>query len=439
MRIDFAFTRQWHLAAALCASMVLGATHAQPAGVARFKFEFGPGPVSPGYIQVLPTMIYSTTAGFGFEPGADLQAIDRGSGDSLHGGLIASATPFFFSVAVPEGNFKVTVKLGDPRIATDNTIYAELRRLMLERVTTEPGTLETRSFIVNVRRPEISGGRAVRLKDREHTTEAWAWDDRLTIEFNGSHPSVITLEIEKVDVPTIYLLGDSTMCDQPREPFNSWGQMLTRFLKPAVAVANHAESGESVSGALAALRFDKIWSEMKKGDYLFVQFGHNDMKSEEAGALQTYTANMKRIVDETRRRGGIPVLVSSVSRRTFDAAGKKIIDSFKGYTQAVREVAREKGVPLIDLQASSAAFYEALGPEASHLAFATPQEGTHHSDYGSYEIAKCVLMGIKEARLDLATSITDDFNTFDPSTPDPIDRFSLSKSPLRTSVTPLGR
>src|SRR5471030_754544 len=143
------------------------------------------------------------------------------------------------------------------------------------------------------------------------------------------------------------------MCDQPMEPYNSWGQMLTRFLKPQVAVANHAESGESVSGALAALRFDKIWSRMKKGDYLFVQFGHNDMKSEQAGALQTYTDNMTRVVDETRRRGGIPVLVTSVSRRTFDAAGTKITDSFRGYTQAARDVATEKAVPLIDLQASS--------------------------------------------------------------------------------------
>lgn len=332
----------------------------------------------------------------------------------------AQDKPVVFSVAVPEGNYRVTVTLGDPRSATDTTVHAELRRLMLEHVTTQPGTLETRSFIVNVRRPEIPGGTRVILKDREKTTEARAWDDRLTIEFSGSHPAAAVVAVEKVDVPTIYLLGDSTMCDQPAEPFNSWGQMLTRFLKPEVAVANHAESGESVVGALAALRFEKIWSEMKKGDYLLVQFGHNDMKSDDPAALQIYTGNMNRIVEETRRRGGIPVLITSVSRRTFDAEGKKITDSFKGYTQAVREVAREKAVPLIDLQASSARFYEALGPDASHLAFATPEEATHHNAYGSYEIAKCVLMGIKDARLDLAKFITDDFKPFDPAAPDPI-------------------
>lgn len=348
-------------------------------------------------------MTYSDSSGFGFEH------------------------PNVFSVAVPEGNYKVTITLGDPRAAGDTTIYAELRRLMLEHAVTKPGARETRTFIVNVRRPEIPGGGLVHLKDRETTTETRAWDDRLTLEFTGPHPAVAALDIERVALPTVYLLGDSTMCDQPLEPFNSWGQMITRFLKPDVAVANHAESGESLAGALAARRLDKIWSEIKNGDYLFVQFGHNDMKSTEAGALPTFTDRMKRVVDEARRGGAIPVLVTSVSRRTFDADGKKITDSFKGYTQAVREIAREKSVPLIDLQSSSATFYEALGPERSHQAFATMQEGTHHNDYGSYEIAKCVLNGIKDAKLGLAKYIVDDFKGFDPAKPDPIDAFKMGR------------
>jgi len=136
---------------------------------------------------------------------------------------------------------------------------------------------------------------------------------------------------------------------------------------------------------------------------------------------------MGRLVDDARERGAVPVLVTSVSRRTFDPAGRRITDSFQGYTQAVREIAKQKNVPLIDLQASSAAFYEALGPEKSHLAFATMQEATHHNDYGSYEIVKCVLNGIKAAKLDLARYIVD-FNGFDPSRPDSIEGFTLPKS-----------
>ena len=386
--------RTWPLAAALCLLTVWPPTHAQIARGGGLKFDFAPG-----------------------------------------------ETPPVFSVSVPEGTYKVTVTLGDSQREGDTSIYAELRRLMLEHVITTSGARETRTFIVNVRRPEIPGGGVVRLKDRETTTEAVAWDDRLTLEFRGAHPAVAALAVEPISVPTVYLLGDSTMCDQPVEPYNSWGQMITRFLKPVVAVANHAESGESLAGALAARRLDKIWSQIKKGDYLFVQFGHNDMKSTESGALQTYTDNMRRLVDEARQRGAMPVLVTSVSRRTFDAAGRKITDSFNGYTQAVRQVAREKSVPLIDLQASSATFYEALGPEKSHLAFATMQEATHHNDYGSYEIAKCVLNGIKEAKLGLAKDIVDDFKSFDPAKPDPIDTFTLPKNPsaARLSAAELHR
>ena len=150
---------------------------------------------------------------------------------------------------------------------------------MIEHVKTTPGKFETRSFIVNIRQPKIAGGGEVRLVQREQTTEKWAWDDRLTLEFNGAHPAVSQIDIEPANVPTLFLIGDSTVCDQPSEPYNSWGQMITRFFKPTIAVANHAESGESVAGALAKGRLEKIWSQMNAGDTLFIQFGHNDMKS----------------------------------------------------------------------------------------------------------------------------------------------------------------
>jgi lysophospholipase L1-like esterase len=308
---------------------------------------------------------------------------------------------------------------------------------MLERVRTAPGKTETRSFIVNVRHAAINGGREVRLTQREKTSETWAWDDRLTLEFLGSHPAIVALELEPVDVPTIFLIGDSTVCDQAREPFNSWGQMITRFFKPTIAVANHAESGESIAGALGKGRFEKIWSQIRKGDYLIVQFGHNDMKSTATNALETYTADLRRIVDEAHRRGASPVLCTSVSRRTFNGQGK-ITNSFRGYTDAVRLVAREKNVPLIDLQNMGAAFYEAMGPEGSHRAFANARENTHHNDYGSYEIAQCVLQGIRQNKLELAAFIVDDFKGFDPSHPDPIETFKVPVSTNTTDETPTG-
>src|SRR5215471_1710429 len=343
---------------------------------------------------------YSRETGFGFEPG------------SSPGGNR------FFSVDLAEGNYRVTVKFGAADRASNNTIRAELRRLMIEHARTEAGRFETRSFLVNVRRPAIAGGGEVRLTDREKTSESRAWDNRLTLEFTGEHPAVASVEIERADVPTLFLMGDSTVCDQPSEPFNSWGQMITRFFKPVIAVSNQAESGESVAGALAKGRLDKIWGDMKRGDYLFVQFGHNDMKSTAPDALERYTDDLRRVVDETRKRGGIPVLLTPVSRRSFDEHGK-IANSFRGYPDAVKLVASEKSVPLIDLQAMGAAFYEALGPEGSHQAFANASENTHHGDYGSYQIAKCVVQSIRDLELPLAAMIVDEFRGYDPQHPDP--------------------
>ena len=147
-----------------------------------------------------------------------------------------------------------------------------------------------RTFIVNVRTPKIAERNRVHLKPRETDGEIWDWDEKLTLEFNGTHPSVRALEIERADVSTVFLIGDSTVCDQPAEPWNSWGQMLPRFFKPDVAVANHAESGETVADSLRAQRFEKIFSLMKPGDYLVVQFGHNDQKNKATNALEIYNS-----------------------------------------------------------------------------------------------------------------------------------------------------
>ena len=120
------------------------------------KFDFRAAPVAPGVRQVLPAALFSAETGYGFEPGA---------------------TPAYFSVALPEGNYRVTVTLGAADGESATTIKAELRRLMLENVRTAAGKFETRSFVVNVRTPRIAPGGEVKLKDRERLTEMANWDD----------------------------------------------------------------------------------------------------------------------------------------------------------------------------------------------------------------------------------------------------------------------
>jgi lysophospholipase L1-like esterase len=413
------------------------------AGISSYKFDFGPGKVEPGYIQITPATAYSEKLGYGFH-GDSLRsfvtATDRGGDDALRSDFCSSISPFFFTVNVPEGNYKVTVTMGDEKAETTTTVKAELRRLMLEKVHTAPGEFATRTFLVNTRSPRIAGDGEVKLKDREKSYESWAWDDKLTFEFNDIRPTVCALEIARVDkTKTIFLLGDSTVCDQPREPYSSWGQMLTRFFKPEVVIANHSESGETFRDSQNRGRLDKILSLMKPGDYLIMQFGHNDMKErgEGIGPFTSFKSSIKHFVAETRKAGGIPVLVTPMQRRNFDEHGK-VVNSHGDYPEAVRQAAKEDNVPLIDLHAMSTALYEALGPEGSVALFSVPEDHTHHNNYGSYQLAKCIVQGIIDNKLDIAQYVVDDWQTYDPAHPDPLESWEFPTSPRLTSLKPEG-
>ena len=382
-----------------------------------FKFDFSGNKPASGWIPVAPTNFYSVESGFGFEPGAEMSVDAAATSDK----------PFYFSAKLPEGNYRVTAVLGGKDEST-TTVKAELRRLMLEKIHVAAGKSETRTFIVNLRTPKIGENNHVHLKAREQTTEIWDWDEKLTLEFNGAYPSVRSLEIEPATVPTVFVIGDSTVCDQPAEPWNSWGQMLPRFFKPEIVIANHAESGETVADSLRAQRFEKIFSLIKSGDYLFVQFGHNDQKNHATNALDIYKSDLKKIVAHTRSLGGTPVLVTSMERK-----GGVEHDTLAGYPQTVRDVAKEENCALIDLNARSRTFYKALGAGLDK-AF---QDGTHHNNYGSYELAKCVVEGIKQDKLPLAKFVADDFS-FDSAKPDDVNNFEMPASPTVSKEKPLG-
>jgi lysophospholipase L1-like esterase len=424
------------------------------AGVAsaadNWRFEFGAAKPSAGYINVQPDMAYSAARGFGFESGAVVRTVEDASGDRLHAGYLTGDKPFFFSVDLPEGNYNVTVTMGAGKTASNTTIKAELRRLMLENVSTTAGGTVTRTFTVNVRTPRIPAGAGlaagtVNLKvPRETVQEAWSWDKRLTLEINGASPAIRSIDITPAQVPTLFLLGDSTVCDQPGEPYNSWGQMLPRFLKPGIAVANHGESGETYRDSIQRRRLDKVLSAMRPGDTVLMQFGHNDqkqIKDGKGGPFTTYKDEIRTHVEAIRARGGVAVIVSSMERRNFDAAGK-VVPSLIDYANAARQSAQELGVPFIDLNAMSKPFYEALGPELSKKAFAEPAPGridnTHHNNYGSYELAQAVLTGLRTSGVPAAAYIADGYGHFDPSHPDPVDKFAVPPSPNHSNQRPLG-
>ena len=423
-------------------------SHVVAAPQTTWKLDFGAG-TAPGYTAVRSDAGFSAQAGFGFEDAAAVTPVQRGAADKLRDGFVTSDKPFAFSVAVPEGVYRVTVVLGDAKDASTTTVKAEARRLMLEKVQTAAGKFETRTFTVAVKRPGLKAGGEVRLKPDEQGHRDW--DDKLTLEFSNTRPCLCALEIAPAqNVTTLYIAGDSTVTDQRNEPYVGWGQMLPRFFTEAVAVANHAQSGESLSSSLAAKRFEKIFENLRPGDYLFIQFGHNDQKDKSPGAgpFTTYKERLRTVVKRARDAKALPVVVTSMERRIFD--GEKIRPSLADFAEAARQVSREESVPLIDLHAMSIQFYEALGPKISTKAFVHFQAGTfpgqtaplkddtHFTAYGGYELALCVVEGIRAAKLDLIKCLAPDVTPFDPSHPDRPEGWALPVSPVVTTQKPEG-
>jgi lysophospholipase L1-like esterase len=230
---------------------------------------------------------------------------------------------------------------------------------MVESFTTAKGKVTAVEFTVNIRDSLIrdaTGNVVNRVKLKQRELDYLHWDNKLTLEFVGDSPKVCGLEITpNTTATTVFLAGNSTVVDQDKEPWAAWGQMIPAFFEgKKVAIANYAESGEALNSFISARRLEKVLSLMKPGDYLFIEFGHNDQKQkgEGIGPFTSYKKNLQYFVSEVRKKGGIPVLVTSMHRRNFDSTGH-IVNTLGEYPEAVRQTAREENVALIDLNAMS--------------------------------------------------------------------------------------
>lgn len=399
--------------------------------VSGFQFQ-----VPASTVAVQPTDRYTPQTEYGFDFIPSPQQLD-------------GQEPYFFSVRVPDGNYRVTVLLGSARRAAMTTVRAESRRLFVENLATRKGELREVSFIVHKHSPQIDDKRTMRLKQRE--LQKLNFDDRLTIEVNGDAPACAAIRIERDDsVPTVFLCGNSTVVDQDNEPWASWGQMITRWFGPEVAFANFAESGETASTFIAANRLAKALSMMKPGDYLIAEFGHNDQKQKQpgAGAYYNFATALKTFIDETRARGATPIFVTPTQRRSFKDG--RIQDTHADYPEAMAWVAGREQVPLIDLHQMTRTFYEAMGEEPSKRAFVHYPAGsypgqtqdfkdnTHFNPYGAYEIAKCVIEGMKSLQLPFLSALRPDYTPFNPAHPDDVDTFHWNDSPFFEAEKPDG-
>lgn len=355
------------------------------------RFDFGPeGAAQDGYTKVTAADVYSLEKGFGFTDCSRVTAISREAGLLTGDFCIPFNTSFLADVK--DGNYIVTITAGDAWAPSCTTVKTNGERLVLRDICTVEGQYERQQFAVNVR-----GG-------------------QLKLGFGGTAPRINALEIApSAEQVTLFLAGDSTVTDSSPAgfPFSGWGQMLPSFFKHDVAVANHAKGGRSSKSFIAEGRLDSIMEELKAGDYLFIQFGHNDQKQDEerhTDPSTTYLQHLRQYIDAARSRNAIPVLVTSVHRRYFEATGK-LRDTHGAYLDAVRRLAEEEGIPLIDLAEKSKRLFEEAGPEGTKSMFLWGAPGewmnyssgikdnTHFQERGSLIIAGLVVQGIRENNL----------------------------------------
>lgn len=213
---------------------------------------------------------------------------------------------------------------------------------------------------------------------------------------------------------TIFAIGDSTMANKTPEvyPETGWCQVLDPYFDETVSVKNHAVNGRSSKSFIDEGRWNAVLDSLRPGDFVFIQFGHNDQKDYDtarfATPFGTYTSNLEKFIAETREKGATPILFTSIVRRKFGDNGK-LTDTHGDYPVATRQVAQKLNVPLIDLQKITEKWVNDLGDEPSKAMYLWTEPGdkfpegrkddTHLCENGAFEVARLAMEEAK--KLDL--------------------------------------
>ncbi len=220
--------------------------------------------------------------------------------------------------------------------------------------------------------------------------------------------------------PTIFMIGDSTMADKPVVPANperGWGQLLPTYFREGVRIENHSANGRSSKSFRDEGRWKTVQSRLKSGDYVIIQFGHNDEKDKSPDRYTvpygTFDQNLTRYVEDTRKAGAHPILATAIVRRKFNADGK-LEDTHGDYIKSVRELAPKFDVPLLDLNRSSEELVQRMGPECSKQLYKWTEPGdypeqksafkddTHLNAFGASRICDLAIIDLKAKVPELA-------------------------------------
>jgi lysophospholipase L1-like esterase len=290
------------------------------------------------------------------------------------------------------GNYAVTVTVGGPA-AGQTQIDAETNRVLLGPVATTAGESVTYSFVVNVR-----------AKEGQPTENVSAGYPGLDIYFSGptaSPPQVSAIGYALVSQTTkpvmVYVASDSTGCDQSDTDYAGWGQMVPQFFAPPAGIGNYADSGESSGSFLnSSAEWGAVKGAMVAGDWVLIQFGHNDGSTTSA----TFQANITQMVMDAKAKGATPVLVSPPARATF--SGQTLGDQSSLHSADMQAVATAQKVAYIDLTSITTTWYNQLGPNGWQQYHALGTDKTHTNAAGAAKIAGFVSTAISTQGIGLA-------------------------------------
>lgn len=316
------------------------------------------------------------------------------------------------------GNFDVKLTFGGDA-ATTNFVKFAGRRLLCDRLVTAPG--ERKTFEATVRLPGP-------YSTRKATADS---NKSLVIDVFTTAASAPSVEFEpSADSLTFYLCGDSTTTDQRGEPWGSWGQIAPAFFKKGVAVSNFAKSGLAMATFEGDGRLVRILENIKAGDWVLIQFGHNDQKRKGEEPENGYTRRLGEWTDKLQAKGANVIIATPIERRRF-SNGVQSPHTLAGYADAARAFAKARGLPLIDMNELSYAMMGAAGEEGSKAfqcwyekgsypgVVNTINDNTHHSIYGAYEMARIEASEITRLVPGLKDFVRERYRMFDPLKFDP--------------------
>lgn len=323
--------------------------------------------------------------------------------------------PLEIALAAPEGNYEVTVDI-KAHEDTSFCIFAQHRSFAVRDEYIKSGETRSFTFVVNVCGRNFYGDK---YRDAEGI--------KIQVVCDGSVTA--TAAASPVEVPTVYICGDSTVTDQPAEypyipseTFCGWGQAFPMLTRNTVAVSNHAQSGSCTAEFMEA-NLKAFEDKIKPGDFMVIEFGHNDQKKPELSAEGGYSKNVGTLIDLAKAKGAVPIVCSPINRIIFEPDGH-LKNLLGGYRNAAKETAERGGAAFIDMWSMTTDYMETAGPVKSWQFFRCKGEErdyTHTNDIGGTLIAKMFASAMTECDGPLSAHIDETRIGFERVISDPGD------------------